>query len=85
MGFRELCVGGGLGVAYVAGESAPSITEWAATVRRAADARGIGRDVRLTAEPGRAIVAAAAVTCYTVGTIKEHPRASGPTSASTAA
>jgi diaminopimelate decarboxylase len=27
----------------------------------------------LTAEPGRAVVATAAVTCYTVGTIKEIP------------
>jgi diaminopimelate decarboxylase len=69
----ELCLGGGLGVAYVAGESAPSISEWAATIRRAADSCGIGRDVRLTAEPGRAIVASAAVTCYRVGTIKEIP------------
>ena len=55
------------------GESAPSITEWAATVRRAAEASGLGSEVRLTAEPGRAIVAGAAVTCYSVGTIKEIP------------
>src|ERR1019366_6575451 len=27
--FDELCIGGGLGVAYVSGESAPSISEWA--------------------------------------------------------
>jgi diaminopimelate decarboxylase len=69
----ELCLGGGLGVAYVAGESAPSISDWAATIRRAADSCGIGRDVRLTAEPGRAIVATAAVTCYQIGTVKEIP------------
>jgi len=70
---RELCIGGGLGAAYVTGESAPSITGWARTVRAAAEAAGLGPEVRLTAEPGRAIVAAAAVTCYTVGTIKEIP------------
>ncbi len=64
----ELSVGGGLGVAYVEGESAPSITEWGATVRRAASEAGIG--ARVTAEPGRAIVAHAAVTVYTVGTLK---------------
>jgi diaminopimelate decarboxylase len=69
----ELCIGGGLGVAYVAGESAPTITEWAAGVRAAVAAAGIAPNVRLTAEPGRAVVAAAAVTCYTVGTVKEIP------------
>jgi diaminopimelate decarboxylase len=73
LGLSELCVGGGLGVPYVSGESAPSITEWAAIVRRAASGAGLEPEVRLTAEPGRAIVAGAAVTCYTVGTIKELP------------
>ena len=71
--FEELCVGGGLGVAYVDGESAPSIAEWASTVRATCAARGIGAEVRVTAEPGRAIVAGAAMTLYTVGTIKELP------------
>ena len=47
--------------------------EWAAAVRAAAGPTASGREVRLTAEPGRAIVAGAAVTCYTVGTIKEIP------------
>jgi diaminopimelate decarboxylase len=73
LGLRELCVGGGLGAPYVTGESAPTITEWADAVRAAARAAGIGPDVRLSAEPGRAIVAGAAVTCYTVGTIKDIP------------
>jgi diaminopimelate decarboxylase len=73
LGLPELCLGGGLGVAYVAGESSPSIGEWAAVVRQAAEEAGIGDDVRLTAEPGRAIVAAAAITCYTVGTVKALP------------
>ncbi|MGH9057359.1 MAG: diaminopimelate decarboxylase, partial [Acidimicrobiales bacterium] len=73
LGLPELCVGGGLGVGYVEGESAPSITEWAARIRGAATAAGIGPEVRLTAEPGRAVVASAAVTCYTVGTIKDIP------------
>jgi diaminopimelate decarboxylase len=73
LGLAELCVGGGLGVAYVEGEDGPSITEWAELVRKAAQAAGLGPAVRLTAEPGRAVVAAAAITCYTVGTIKEIP------------
>ena len=68
-----MCIGGGLGIPYVAGEAAPSITEWAAVVRAAAAAAGIGPAVRLTAEPGRAVVAGAAITCYTVGTIKAIP------------
>ncbi len=70
---EELCIGGGLGVAYVEGEKAPSIAEWAAAVRDAALSAGISPSVRLSAEPGRAIVAAAALTCYTVGTIKTIP------------
>jgi diaminopimelate decarboxylase len=73
LGLEELCIGGGLGAAYVAGESAPTITQWAQTVRAAATVAGIDPAVRLTAEPGRAVVAAAAITCYTVGTIKEIP------------
>jgi len=67
----EFVVGGGLGVAYVAGETAPSITEWGTQVRRACQEAGVG--ARVTAEPGRAIAAAAAVTLYTVGTIKDVP------------
>ncbi|HLI55108.1 MAG TPA: diaminopimelate decarboxylase [Acidimicrobiales bacterium] len=73
LGLPELCVGGGLGVAYVEGEDSPSITEWAQLVRKAAQAAGLGPSVRLSAEPGRAIVASAAITCYTVGTVKEIP------------
>ncbi len=69
----ELCIGGGLGVAYVEGETAPTITEWAGALRHAASVAGIPPSVRITAEPGRAIAAAAAVTCYTVGTIKDLP------------
>jgi diaminopimelate decarboxylase len=69
----ELCVGGGLGVAYVEGESAPSIAQWADTVREAAQRAGIPSSVRLTAEPGRSISAAAALTLYKVGTIKALP------------
>jgi diaminopimelate decarboxylase len=72
-GLPELCIGGGLGVAYVAGESAPTITEWADAVRSACQRAGIGSDVKLTAEPGRSIAAAAAVTLYRVGTIKHLP------------
>lgn len=67
----ELSIGGGIGVAYVEGEEAPSIAEWGAVVRRACEASGI--TARVSAEPGRAIAAAAAITVYRVGTIKEVP------------
>jgi diaminopimelate decarboxylase len=69
-GFDELCVGGGLGVAYVEGEHAPSIREWGRAIRDAARKAGLDANVRLLAEPGRAIVAQAAVTLYRVGAIK---------------
>ncbi len=68
---EELSMGGGLGVPYVTGETAPSITEYARILRAAADEADL--DVVLSVEPGRAI-AAAAVTLYTVGTVKEIPR-----------
>lgn len=67
----ELVVGGGLGVAYLAGESAPTITEWGTAILERCRAEGI--DARVSAEPGRAIAAAAAVTLYTVGTVKYLP------------
>ena len=67
----ELCIGGGLGVPYVTGETAPSITEWADIVTGAC--RDVGIMSRVSAEPGRSIVADAAVTLYTVGTIKQIP------------
>ena len=67
----ELSVGGGLGVPYVTGESAPTITEWGGVVTEAG--RAAGFEGRLWAEPGRAIVAASALTVYRVGTIKEIP------------
>jgi diaminopimelate decarboxylase len=69
----ELCVGGGLGVPYVAGERAPTMAEWAAAVREACREVGVPDGTRITAEPGRAIVATAGITLYRVGTIKELP------------
>jgi diaminopimelate decarboxylase len=71
LGLPEFVVGGGLGVAYVNGEESPSLTEWAASVGKACREAGIGDDVRVTAEPGRAIVASAALTLYRVGTVKD--------------
>jgi len=67
----ELVLGGGLGVAYVESEEAPTITQWGNVLLDACDALGVRSNVSV--EPGRAIVAAAAMTVYTVGTIKEIP------------
>jgi len=43
-------------------------------VHSASRGAGIPADTRITAEPGRSIVAAAGITLYRVGTIKELPR-----------
>ena len=67
----EFSIGGGLGVPYVEGETAPSMADWGGAIQAAAREAGIS--ARITAEPGRSIAAAAAVTLYTVGTIKDVP------------
>jgi diaminopimelate decarboxylase len=67
----ELVLGGGLGVAYVEGEEAPTINQWGSVLLDACAALGVRSTVSV--EPGRAIVASAAMTVYTVGTIKEIP------------
>jgi diaminopimelate decarboxylase len=67
----ELSLGGGLGVAYVEGEESPSLSDWATVLTKAFADAGIG--ARLAVEPGRALVAAAAMTLYRVGTVKELP------------
>jgi diaminopimelate decarboxylase len=67
----ELVLGGGLGVPYVGGEEAPTISEWGRVLLdacRALDVRS-----KISVEPGRSIVAAAAVTVYTVGAVKRIP------------
>jgi diaminopimelate decarboxylase len=71
LGLPELSVGGGLGVPYVVGEEAPSLSQWGRVVIDACRAEGITS--RVTAEPGRAIAAQAAVTLYSVGTVKDVP------------
>ena len=70
---QECCIGGGLGVAYLNSEHSPSMAEWAAVVRTACAVARLPGDVRVTAEPGRSIVATAGLTLYRVGTIKDLP------------
>jgi diaminopimelate decarboxylase len=63
-----LNLGGGLGVAYTADESAPSIEDYVdALLRNAPD------DVTVLCEPGRALVGNAGITIYRVGTVKRIP------------
>lgn len=64
----EITLGGGLGVAYTSADVAPTMQEWADVLKRATTALPEGTVVYV--EPGRSIVAAAAVTVYSVGTVK---------------
>jgi diaminopimelate decarboxylase len=68
LGLPHLVLGGGLGVAYVEGEQAASLTEWASALLGAAGELGV--QAQISVEPGRSIVASAAITVYEVGTIK---------------
>ena len=67
----ELVLGGGLGVPYVAGEEAPTIPTWGSVLLDACETLGVTSQVSV--EPGRAIAAAAAITVYSVGTVKDIP------------
>ncbi len=69
-GLREFVVGGGLGVAYLNDEFAPSLSHWAREIATACQRSGIDDRVAIGVEPGRAIVATAGMTCYRIGTIK---------------
>jgi diaminopimelate decarboxylase len=73
---REYGVGGGIAVPYTRDAATPAVAEYAETMVGALR-EGCRRHrlplPRLTVEPGRAIVARAAVALYTVGTTKEVP------------
>jgi diaminopimelate decarboxylase len=60
-----LNLGGGLGIAYTADDSPPSVEEYVDALLRHAP-----EGVTVLCEPGRALVGNAGVTLYTVGTIK---------------
>ncbi|WP_205697408.1 diaminopimelate decarboxylase [Conexibacter sp. SYSU D00693] len=69
--FRTWNLGGGLGVAYLAGDRPPSFDEYVRTkvglVREL-----VGPDARIADEPGRALVANCAVNLYTVQSTKTN-------------
>ncbi len=69
--FRTWNLGGGLGVAYTAGQHPPTIDEYVRTkvglVREL-----VGEGVRIADEPGRALVANGCVTLYGVQSVKRN-------------
>ncbi len=73
---RIFNIGGGLGIRYTAADQPSSIAEFAEiaveAVRAGAAKHGIGTP-KLFVEPGRSIAGKAAVTAYTVGTVKVIP------------
>jgi diaminopimelate decarboxylase len=69
--FEVYNLGGGLGVAYLAEQEAPSIADYVATLTDTAHS-ALGSEGRLVLEPGRALVANSTVTLYTVQTVKRN-------------
>ncbi|HEY8300820.1 MAG TPA: diaminopimelate decarboxylase [Jatrophihabitans sp.] len=71
---EEINLGGGLGIAYVAGDDPETpkqtIDRLLAIVERECAAAGLRRP-RLALEPGRAIVGPSMITVYEVGTVKQ--------------
>jgi diaminopimelate decarboxylase len=70
-GFPTWDLGGGLGVAYTADQRPPAIEEYVGALVEAARER-LGDYRRLLIEPGRALAANAAVTLYTVQSVKRN-------------
>jgi diaminopimelate decarboxylase len=69
--FRTYNMGGGLGVAYLDEQSAPTIDEYV-DKKVALMAEILGPGKRIADEPGRALVAHSTVTLYTVQSVKHN-------------
>jgi diaminopimelate decarboxylase len=71
--FGVLNLGGGLGVQYTESQQAPpSIEEYTGAIVEAAREGGLGEGGRLMIEPGRSLCANAAVTLYSVESVKQN-------------
>jgi diaminopimelate decarboxylase len=71
--FAVLDLGGGLGVSYTEDQPAPpSIEEYVGAIVAAVEAAGVSAQTRLMIEPGRSLCANAAVTLYTVESVKQN-------------
>ena len=73
---RDLDIGGGLGVRYVASQPMLNIRETILRVAEAMKKEAAHLNIalpRISLEPGRSIVADAGLTLYTVGTVKRIP------------
>jgi diaminopimelate decarboxylase len=67
-----LNVGGGLGIAYTAGDEPAPIDDFAEVMVGGVHG-AFGDGPRILVEPGRALVGNAGITAYEIGTIKEIP------------
>lgn len=73
---RELNLGGGIGIPYVAGDYPANLELLGDLVRQTADKEAKRHGIKvpeLFFEPGRFLIGNAMVTLYTIGTIKEVP------------
>ena len=61
--------GGGLGVRYLNADDAPSFADWAKTIRATLTHGGFTGSILV--EPGRSMIAKAAITVYTVGVVRD--------------
>ena len=69
----EVDLGGGLGIAYVAGDDPMTPAQIATRLRSIVEREAAGHSLplpRLTVEPGRAVIGPAVLTLYEVGTVK---------------
>ncbi|HEY4997039.1 MAG TPA: diaminopimelate decarboxylase [Solirubrobacteraceae bacterium] len=71
--FPVLDLGGGLGVSYTEDQPAPpTIEEYVGAIVAAVEEAGLDPQTRLLIEPGRSLCANAAVTLYTVESVKQN-------------
>jgi diaminopimelate decarboxylase len=68
--FDAYDLGGGLAVAYTPDRTPPTVAEYVATMKATADEL-LGSGKALSIEPGRALVAGAGVTLYTIESVKD--------------